>query len=73
VKTRKKLKATDPNVIAKAILDAVIEEEKDSFAVALGKRGGLKGGRARAANTRNEGSSNSWHASYLGMVSRFTD
>jgi hypothetical protein len=47
VKQRKKLKATDPNIIAKAILDASTEEEKNPSAVALGRLGGLKGGRAR--------------------------
>ena len=49
MKTRKKLKATDPNVIAKATLDAITAEDKNPAAVELGRRGGLKGGRARAA------------------------
>ena len=47
MKIRKRLKATDPNVIAKAIVDATTEEEKNPAAVELGRRGGLKGGRAR--------------------------
>jgi hypothetical protein len=47
VKTRKKLKAVDANVIGKAIVDAAIEEEKNPHAVTLGRLGGLKGGRAR--------------------------
>lgn len=47
VKLRKKLKATDPNVIGKAIVDAATQEEKNPAAVALGRLGGLKGGRAR--------------------------
>jgi hypothetical protein len=54
VKTRKKLKATDPNVIAKATLDALLSEDKDPLAVELGTRGGLKGGHARAANLTPE-------------------
>ena len=44
------MKATDCNVIAKAIVDAATEEEKNPAAVALGKLGGLKGGRARVDN-----------------------
>jgi hypothetical protein len=47
VKIRGRLKATDPNVIAKATLDALTEKEKNPAAVALGRLGGLKGGRAR--------------------------
>ena len=44
----------DPNQLAKSIIDEVtgqkskIDREKDPAAVALGRRGGLKGGRARA-------------------------
>ena len=45
----------DPNQRARAILDlalgdaeAVLEPPKDPAAVALGRRGGLKGGKARA-------------------------
>jgi len=48
MKIRKKLKASDPNVIAKAIVDAATEIEKNPAAVALGRLGGLKGGKARA-------------------------
>lgn len=47
VRIRKKLKATDPNVIAKSIVDAATQEEKNPHAVELGRRGGLKGGRSR--------------------------
>lgn len=54
MKTRKKLKATDPNVIAKATLDALLSEDKDPIAVELGRRGGLKGGAARAATLTRE-------------------
>lgn len=41
------MKATDPNVIAKSIVDAATAEEKNPAAVALGRLGGLKGGKAR--------------------------
>lgn len=50
-------RVTDENQFAKAILDFIIEEteaeskpakEKDPLAAALGRRGGLKGGKARA-------------------------
>ena len=51
-KTRK-----DANQMAKAIVDRAtkrdppeVEHEKDPAAVALGRRGGLKGGKARAAS-----------------------
>jgi hypothetical protein len=44
---RKRLKATDPNVIAKSIVDAATAEEKNPAAVELGRRGGIKGGKAR--------------------------
>jgi hypothetical protein len=47
VKIRKRLKAVDANVIGKAIVDATTEEEKNPHAVALGRLGGLKGGRSR--------------------------
>jgi len=55
-RSRKKKKPTDdPNKTAKRVLDAVIaategEPEKNPAAVALGRMGGLKGGRARAAS-----------------------
>lgn len=54
MKIRKKLKATDPNIIAKAIVDAATEEEKNPAAVELGRRGGLKGGKARIAKLSPE-------------------
>lgn len=46
---------TDPNKAAKRVLDAVIaateaEPKKNAAAVALGRMGGLKGGKARAAS-----------------------
>jgi hypothetical protein len=47
MKLRAKMKATDPNVIAKSIVDAATAEEKNPAAVALGRLGGLKGGRSR--------------------------
>ena len=37
-------------VVEKAIGGPLVPREKDPAAVALGRRGGLKGGRARAAN-----------------------
>ena len=52
-KTHKREHA-DPNLSAFAVLQEVIEEtegtKKDPIAVMLGRRGGLKGGRARAKN-----------------------
>ena len=46
---------TDPNQLAKRVIDIATGEEpdtdepkKDPAAVALGRRGGLKGGKARA-------------------------
>lgn len=40
----------DPNKAAKRVLDAVVAAtEKNPAAVALGRMGGLKGGKARAA------------------------
>ena len=48
----------DPNESAFAVLQQVIREtegtEKDPIAVMLGRRGGLKGGRARAAKLSPE-------------------
>lgn len=53
----------DPNELARNVVDvatgAVADDptppaEKDPAAVALGRRGGLKGGRARAANMTPE-------------------
>ncbi|MCW5692208.1 MAG: histone H1 [Pseudolabrys sp.] len=44
-----KKRPTDPNRLAKQIIDeAAANVEKNPFAVALGRRGGLKGGKARA-------------------------
>jgi hypothetical protein len=44
-----KRRPTDPNRLAKQIIDeAVANEEKNPAAVALGRLGGLKGGKARA-------------------------
>ena len=45
-------KPSDPNALAKAIVDESTDEgepEKNPAAVALGRLGGLKGGKARAA------------------------
>jgi hypothetical protein len=52
-------KTRDVNQLAKAILDAATgeappETAKDPAAVALGRRGGLKGGKARAAKLSKE-------------------
>lgn len=45
----------DPNQLAKFIVDAVTApHEKNPAAVALGKLGGLKGGKARAASLTPE-------------------
>lgn len=54
-KTKAKRPPTDPNKAAKRVLDAVIAAtegapEKNPAAVALGRMGGLKGGKARAAS-----------------------
>ncbi len=55
--TKKRRTITDENQFAKSIVDFVIEsteneptpvKEKDPLAVELGRRGGLKGGKARA-------------------------
>ena len=48
---RKKRKTTDLNILAKSIVTQATEEptkEKNPAAVALGRLGGLKGGKARA-------------------------
>jgi hypothetical protein len=54
---RRKL-PTDPNQLAKRIIDIATgndpESQKDPAAVALGRRGGLKGGKARAAKLSPE-------------------
>jgi hypothetical protein len=52
----------DPNQLAKAVVDFATGQRepdppapvKDPLAVELGRRGGLKGGRARAANMTPE-------------------
>jgi len=44
-----KKRPTDPNRLAKQIVDEAVENaEKNPAAVALGRLGGLKGGKARA-------------------------
>ncbi len=50
---RSRKRPTDPNQLAKSIIDqatgqTLAKPEKDPAAVSLGRRGGLKGGRARA-------------------------
>ncbi|MDO8281813.1 MAG: hypothetical protein Q7U10_04205 [Thermodesulfovibrionia bacterium] len=48
---KKKRKPADINILAKSIVSQVTEEpmrEKNPAAVALGRLGGLKGGKARA-------------------------
>ncbi|HDY67585.1 MAG: hypothetical protein JYX80_06895 [Candidatus Scalindua sediminis] len=42
-------KPEDINILAKSIFDKAISEGKNPAAVVLGKLGGLKGGKARAA------------------------
>jgi hypothetical protein len=50
-----KRRPTDPNRLAKQIVDEAVErEEKNPAAVALGRLGGLKGGKARAAKLSKE-------------------
>jgi hypothetical protein len=48
-------RSRDENVLAKSVVDSILEEleeepkpKKDPLAVELGRRGGLKGGKARA-------------------------
>lgn len=44
-----KKRPTDPNKLAKQIIDEAVENsEKNPAAVALGRLGGLRGGKARA-------------------------
>lgn len=61
----KKKRPRDPNQLAKLMVDIASgeiedraptpeEEGKDSAAVALGRRGGVKGGRARAKSLSSE-------------------
>jgi len=56
--TKKKAKTRDVNEIAFDTLQEIIKETegtgKDPLAVALGRRGGLKGGRARAENLTSD-------------------
>jgi hypothetical protein len=51
-------KPRDLNQLAKSILDEAVgdapKSEKDPFAVELGRRGGLKGGKARAESLSPE-------------------
>jgi hypothetical protein len=53
-------RVADPNVLAKSIVDSVLEgfedepPEKDAAAVALGRKGGKKGGKARASKLTDE-------------------
>lgn len=50
-----KRRPTDPNRLAKQIIDEAVErEEKNPAAVALGRLGGLKGGKARADKLSKE-------------------
>lgn len=45
---KKKKRLKDPNKFGKSIIDEITKEGKDPAAVSLGRRGGLKGGKARA-------------------------
>jgi hypothetical protein len=47
-------KPRDVNALAKAIVSEATAEGKDPAAVSLGRRGGLKGGKARAAKLSPE-------------------
>jgi hypothetical protein len=59
---RSRKRPTDPNALAKQLVDEATgqapsvdpDEGKDPAAVALGRRGGLKGGKARAAKMTAE-------------------
>jgi hypothetical protein len=58
---RKPKRPRDPNQLGKAIVDAATgnappepEDTRDPAAVALGRKGGLKGGKARAAKLTAE-------------------
>jgi hypothetical protein len=60
-KPRKKPREKDTQPLARHILDTVVPDadppkakEKDPAAVALGRKGGLKGGKARAAKMTAE-------------------
>ena len=56
--TKRPKRPSDPNQLAKRIIDIAIgnapDARKDPAAVALGRRGGLKGGKARAASLTPE-------------------
>jgi len=56
--TKRPKRPVDPNQLARRIVDVATgndpEARKDPAAVALGKRGGLKGGKARAAQLSPE-------------------
>jgi hypothetical protein len=69
-RSRKKERLPDPNKLAFSIVQRVTGEppaarpaepskEKDAMAVALGRRGGLKGGKARAAKMTKQQRSDS--------------
>jgi hypothetical protein len=59
---RSRKRPTDPNALAKQLVDEATgqalsvdpDEGKDPAAVALGRKGGLKGGKARAAKLTPE-------------------
>ncbi len=59
---RSRKRPTDPNELARQIVDEATgeappfdpDEGKDAAAVALGRKGGLKGGKARAAKLTPE-------------------
>lgn len=59
---RSRKRSTDPNELARQIVDEATgeappfdpDEGKDPAAVALGRKGGLKGGKARAAKLTAE-------------------
>ena len=59
---RSRKRSTDPNALGKQLVDEATgaepkydpDEGKDPAAVALGRKGGLKGGKARAASMTPE-------------------
>jgi hypothetical protein len=59
---RSRKRPRDPNALAKQLVDEAIGEQpkydpdqgKDPAAVALGRKGGLKGGKARAAKMTSD-------------------
>jgi hypothetical protein len=57
--SKKRSRAKDENELAKSVIDEIIAETearpgKDPLAVLLGRRGGLKGGKARAEKLSDE-------------------